>query len=167
MPALLRMSNAFLVSAVSSPNTVTFPSVGRRRALMSLASVDLPLPFLPSTATNSPSAMVRETPLTANSPPSSSSYEYFTFSKQTAGRGAAGASVPSCGRVSAGAFASCSVSIGTHYSKTAKNWQRVFPRFRPICGPHIKFNKISAFGLTIVLKNIIIMAEPWRAACRR
>ena len=48
-------------SAVSMPSTNTLPSVGKSNALRCFASVDLPLPLCPTTATNSPSFMVRDT----------------------------------------------------------------------------------------------------------
>ena len=57
MPACWRMSQVLSSSLVSMPQTVTTPSVGRYRALSSLARVDLPEPLCPSTATNSPGAI--------------------------------------------------------------------------------------------------------------
>ena len=71
MPALLRISKVFFGSDVSMPNTSALPDVGTRRAFISFARVDFPLPFLPRTATNSPSPIVRVTPFTAYSSESS------------------------------------------------------------------------------------------------
>ena len=51
------------------PSTYTSPRVGRSIPVIMLISVDLPLPDLPITATNSPAPICRSTSLTAvNSP---------------------------------------------------------------------------------------------------
>ena len=50
------------------PATVTVPAVGRSMPAMRLMMVDLPLPDGPVTATISPAAMARSTPLSAGKP---------------------------------------------------------------------------------------------------
>ena len=65
MPQAARTSQVFVSSRVSMPHTVTVPSEGINSALISLASVDFPEPFEPSTATNSPSSTSKDTFRTA------------------------------------------------------------------------------------------------------
>ncbi len=64
MPTVRRMSNVRSSSAVSIPLTVTMPSCGTRMALQSFASVDLPEPLCPRTATKLPRSIDRLTFLT-------------------------------------------------------------------------------------------------------
>ena len=61
MPACLRTSHRCSSCAVSSPQTSTRPSVGRYSAFISFASVLLPEPLCPSTATNEPRGMDKDT----------------------------------------------------------------------------------------------------------
>lgn len=65
MPQAARTSHVRASSRVSMPQTSTVPSPGMNRALIILASVDLPEPFDPSTATNSPFSISKDTSLTA------------------------------------------------------------------------------------------------------
>ena len=57
-----------LISSRRWPATVTVPAVGRSMPAMRLMMVDLPLPDGPVTATISPAAMARSTPLSAGKP---------------------------------------------------------------------------------------------------
>ncbi len=56
------------------PATITSPSVGWSMPVNMLISVDLPLPDLPTTATNSPACTVRSTPFNATKGPAAVSY---------------------------------------------------------------------------------------------
>src|SRR5208283_3857595 len=57
---------ATLVLVVSTPSIQTFPDEGFKSPLKCLTNVDFPAPFCPIIATNSPSVIVRETPLRAS-----------------------------------------------------------------------------------------------------
>ena len=65
MPTFWRMSNSLSSSAVDISSTYTVPACGSRMALKCLASVDLPHPFAPNTATYSPRFTRSERPSTA------------------------------------------------------------------------------------------------------
>ena len=70
MPTVRRTSRSRASSEVSMPSTYTLPEVGSSMAFMSFASVDLPEPLCPSTATKLPSAISRSSPcrVSASSP---------------------------------------------------------------------------------------------------
>lgn len=60
MPTVARTDRRLFSSDVSMPSTYTLPPVGSRMALKCLASVLLPEPLCPSTATNEPRAISSE-----------------------------------------------------------------------------------------------------------
>src|SRR3989442_6523784 len=62
MPTRCRISDSAPRSLVFMPSTNTSPSVGSSRAFRCLARVDLPDPFPPTMATNSPRSTVRAMP---------------------------------------------------------------------------------------------------------
>ena len=70
IPTFWRISNSLSSSAVEMPSTVTVPAAGSKMALKCLASVDLPQPFAPSTATYSPRRTPSDSPSTAGLPSS-------------------------------------------------------------------------------------------------
>ena len=70
MPTRRRISKTLSSSRLSMPSTMTLPESGVRIAFICLASVDLPLPLWPRTATKLPSSISRSTPqrLSSSSP---------------------------------------------------------------------------------------------------